>query len=268
VLLQAVMPHAACLPASSEDDPRPTEPPATHPARRRLDWPLTKPADPLWGTALEADAEGSALSGLASVWAALVKGEIKLWCDSIGLERAYLVARVCETRDAQAASLCATEASVALRVLCGDPQKAVAAELRISPSTASSRCARATGKLALGSGAVPLALVVAAQSHADVVHVPEGRCAFFEHDGRACLVLSVPRPVTAGIGSLTRSEQQIAQLVIEGGSRHEIAMHRSTSEKTVASQVHSIFAAMRVTGRYALIRRAAELGCFSKQATR
>jgi hypothetical protein len=34
------------------------------------------------------------------------------------------------------------------------------------------------------------------------------------------------------------------------------------SVNTVAGPVHAVFRALRITGRYALVRRAAELGCF------
>jgi DNA-binding NarL/FixJ family response regulator len=69
------------------------------------------------------------------------------------------------------------------------------------------------------------------------------------------------------VRALTRAEQEVAGLFIEGRSRGEIADHRKTSALTVAGQVHSIFSALRVSGRYALIRRAAELGCFGRTST-
>jgi DNA-binding CsgD family transcriptional regulator len=80
--------------------------------------------------------------------------------------------------------------------------------------------------------------------------------------------MSVPRPVTWGMEALTHSEREVAQLLIEGRSRDEIARHRSTSASTVANQIRSIFSTMGVTGRHALIRRAIELRCFGKEANK
>ena len=50
--------------------------------------------------------------------------------------------------------------------------------------------------------------------------------------------------------------------LIEGESRWEIAARRETSAQTVACQVRGIFSKWRLTGRYALIRRAVDLGWF------
>ncbi len=111
-------------------------------------------------------------------------------------------------------------------------------------------------------------LVVAAQTWTGVSLVPEGRSTYFVHEGRVCLVMSVPRPMTCGIEGLTLAEREVAQLLIEGRSRTEIARHRATSAHTVANQFRSIFAAVGVTGRHALIRRAIELRCFGKEAPR
>jgi DNA-binding CsgD family transcriptional regulator len=68
-----------------------------------------------------------------------------------------------------------------------------------------------------------------------------------------------------GERALTRAEQEEACLFIEGRSRAEIADHRRTSALTVAGQVHAIFSALRLSGRYALVRRAGELGCFGRR---
>jgi DNA-binding NarL/FixJ family response regulator len=63
--------------------------------------------------------------------------------------------------------------------------------------------------------------------------------------------------------TLTHAEQQVAQWLIEGECRTEIARRRATSVHTVARQFSSVFTALRIRGRYALIRCAAEQCCFS-----
>jgi DNA-binding NarL/FixJ family response regulator len=109
---------------------------------------------------------------------------------------------------------------------------------------------------------VPLPLIVAAQQACRIHLAADAKCLRIEHDGDICTILSVRRPDMRTVRALTRAEQEVACLVIEGSSRWEIAHYRKTSVLTVARQVHAIFAALRLSGRYALIRRAGELGCF------
>jgi DNA-binding NarL/FixJ family response regulator len=157
---------------------------------------------------------------------------------------------------------------VLVRVLCGEQQKAVAADLSIAPSTASHRCVGALEKLGVEHQPVPLPLIVAAQNACYVHPAPEARCLRFEHEGSVCTILSVRRPDMGGVHALTRAEQEVACLFIEGRSRAQIAHHRRTSSLTVAGQVHAIFSALRLSGRYALVRRAGELGCFGRTPVR
>jgi DNA-binding NarL/FixJ family response regulator len=154
------------------------------------------------------------------------------------------------------------DGAVLVRVLCGEPQKVIASELGIATSTASGRCLRALDQLDLGSGTVPLALVLAAQSSAGVARVPSARTAIFERGGQLALIVSVPRPVTVHMTTLTPAEQEVAQCLIEGDCRKEIARRRATSVHTVARQFSSVFTTLRIGGRYALIRCAVELRCF------
>ncbi|HEV3189132.1 MAG TPA: LuxR C-terminal-related transcriptional regulator, partial [Polyangiaceae bacterium] len=136
-------------------------------------------------------------------------------------------------------------------------------ELGIATSTASGRCLRALDHLELADCPVPLALVLAAQSWAGIARVPSARTAIFEHRGHLALIVSVPRPVTAHMATLTRAQQEIAQCLIEGDCRKEIARRRETSEHTVARQFSSACARLGIGGRYALIRCAVEQHCFA-----
>jgi DNA-binding NarL/FixJ family response regulator len=260
--------HGSMQPLVAADSAPPSKPRRPHRERQRLDWPLAMPTDPVWRAAVEADAEAASSSSLRHAWEELVRGLLGPWSESIGLERVYVLARVNVGSSIEKLALSPIEAAITVRVLCGEPQKAVAAELGLALSTTSSRCTRALQKLAVGLGAVPLPLVVAAQTWAGVVQAPEGRSTYFVHQGCVCLVMSVPRPVTWGMEALTQAEREVAQLLIEGRSRDEIAGHRSTSASTVANQIRSIFATMGVTGRHALIRRAIELRCFGKEANK
>jgi DNA-binding NarL/FixJ family response regulator len=64
------------------------------------------------------------------------------------------------------------------------------------------------------------------------------------------------------MAQLTCAEQKVAEILIEGCARPEIALRRNASVHTIGRQIHCIFSSLEVTGRYGLIRRAVELGCF------
>jgi DNA-binding NarL/FixJ family response regulator len=159
--------------------------------------------------------------------------------------------------------LSAAETAVLLRVLCGDQQKVISTELKIAHSTASKRCAQALDKLELTARTIPLPVAIAAQRAAGVVTTAKISQARFAYEGTDFVVASVPRPHVVGRTMLTSSEQEIAQLLVEGCSRWQIAAVRKTSVQTVSCQLRSIFAKFQATGRYGLTRRAAELGWFS-----
>jgi DNA-binding NarL/FixJ family response regulator len=214
----------------------------------------------LWRAATHADGGSLGQQSLTEVWGELVRGDLRVAGSYTLGDRVYLIAR--DAAPAERAPLTATEVRVLTRVLCGEQQKAVAADLSIAPSTASHRCAGALRKLGVHDSAVPLPLVIAAEQAAGVAAEFAARCLRLEHEGHACTVVSVRRPAMHGVHALTRAEQEVACLFIEGCSRSDIAQSRGTSALTVAGQVHAIFAALRLSGRYALVRRAGEMGCF------
>jgi DNA-binding NarL/FixJ family response regulator len=215
----------------------------------------------LWRATEEHAEWGSASPrALTDVWHEFTRGQLRVAGAYALSDRVYLLAR--EAAPAQRVPLTATELRVLMRVLCGEQQKGVAADLSIAPSTASHRCAAALRKLGVLESPVPLPLIVAAEQASGVGGESSARCLRLEHEGSSCTVVSVPRPDMRTVRALTRAEQGVASLFIEGRSRSEIAQARGTSALTVAGQVHSIFAALRLSGRYALIRFAGEMGCF------
>jgi DNA-binding NarL/FixJ family response regulator len=219
-------------------------------------------ADRLWHAAIEADAGGVFSPTLSTVWMDFASGRLRVWSETSNLPRIYLVARSKGEPRTETSALPASEAEIVTRVFCGDQQKVVATEMGLAASTVSGRVLRALSRLNISIRGVPLPLVVAAQAAAGVVRMPLARSALFEHQGLVFLVLSVPKPRLDGVDRLTPAEQDIAALLIEGRSRCEIASRRRASPHTVARQLHSIFAALGVAGRFGLIRRAIELGCF------
>src|SRR5260370_24188410 len=88
---QALLEHTE----SSDHDGPPFEPHRPRPGRQRFDWPLEPPTDPLWKAALEADSANGTPGALAGAWDEVGRGQLTLWCGSLGPERAYLPARAC-----------------------------------------------------------------------------------------------------------------------------------------------------------------------------
>jgi DNA-binding NarL/FixJ family response regulator len=154
------------------------------------------------------------------------------------------------------------EATTLVRVLSGESQKAIAAQVALGPSTISSHVVRGLDKLGLRARFVPLPVVLAALSRCGVAEMRSALQATLAADGAPLLLLTVPRPSMTRVNMLTRAEQEVAQLLIEGRPRWSIARARSTTPCTVARQCHEIYRTFGITGRYALVRRAAELGCF------
>jgi DNA-binding NarL/FixJ family response regulator len=224
--------------------------------------PSARVPSPIIRRVADAEADGSRAGAVAfsAVWDDFTQGSLRIAGSYALRNRVYLLART--ANPSERAPLTPTEGAVLVRVLCGEQQKAVAVDLSIAPSTASHRCVGALRKLGVEDIPVPLPLIIAAQ-YASRIHLScDAKCVRFEHEGNVCTVVSVRRPDLRGVRALTRAEQEVACLFIEGLSRAEIAHYRKTSALTVAGQVHAIFSALRISGRYALIRRAGELGCF------
>jgi DNA-binding NarL/FixJ family response regulator len=220
--------------------------------------PPHDPNDPLWRAALKAAETSAPQHPLGPVWDDLTRGRLRPWCEATIGDRVHLIARLNRSHP----GLSHDDAAVLVRVLCGNQQKVIASDLGIATSTASGRYQRALNQLDLANRTLPLPLVLAAQSSAGIEGAPSARTALFEQRGQLALIVSVPRPVTAHMIRLTPAEQEVAGCLIEGDSRIEIARRRATSVHTVARQCSSVFTALRIGGRCALIRCAAESGCF------
>jgi DNA-binding NarL/FixJ family response regulator len=146
------------------------------------------------------------------------------------------------------------------RVLSGEQQKFIAADLNLACSTVATYYMK--GLRALGMNGrlrtVPLPVIVCAH-----VGPSSDFCAATKpahHLG--AFYAMVPRPRTAAIDELTPAEQDVARLILDGTSKRRIAGARSTSIHTVTNQIHAIFSKLKITGRFSLIRLALERGCF------
>jgi DNA-binding NarL/FixJ family response regulator len=200
---------------------------------------------------------------LGRIWQDFLDGRLSFHSSDPTPSHHRIVARVAAGEE-RSRVLTEIEGVVLSRVLSGEPQKVIAADLGIACSTTSKWFARALEKLNLSRSHVPLPFVVAAQGWASPARAERARASqiVFLHQGISYMLLLMPRPVIAPDALLTASEREIAQRLLEGDSRRGIAERRATSAQTVASQLGAIFAKLSLRGRYPLIRLALDAGWF------
>jgi DNA-binding NarL/FixJ family response regulator len=196
------------------------------------------------------------------LWDALLDGRLRYCASGDGARGPYALCRSSASSLARAsgAHLAPVERTILTRVLRGEQQKAVALELGMARSTASKWYTAALFKLNLAGRPLPLALIVAAQAWGPGPVTVAARLATVEYHGQEFVYLGISRPDARGEDLLTSAERNVAELLLEGDSRREIAVRRATSVQTVACQVRRIFAKLRVKGRCALAKRAVDAG--------
>jgi DNA-binding CsgD family transcriptional regulator len=69
-------------------------------------------------------------------------------------------------------------------------------------------------------------------------------------------VVTFVRPDWALRAQLSGSEYDVARLALEGKTHAEMALLRRVSQRTIANQLQSVFAKLKVTGRFQLLRLA------------
>jgi DNA-binding NarL/FixJ family response regulator len=219
--------------------------------------------DPFLRATLTSEREALPGADLAGIFQSVLDRRLTLCAEGSTSSHCYMVARVTRDEALPSSPLSRIETAVLVRVLWGEQQKLVAVELGIACSTASKWYTSALEKTGLSGRPIPVPMVIAAQAWASGMSPPVlARQSRFGHDGSEYCLLAVPRPVVSTQGSLTPAECEVARYLVEGESRWDIATRRETSAQTVACQIRGIFSKWRLTGRYALIRRAVELGWF------
>jgi DNA-binding NarL/FixJ family response regulator len=220
-------------------------------------------ADRLSDAALEATSKAARAAGLGELWQEFIDSRLLLYGEGTGPHGRYVLCRVADGVPSLGGPLSRVETAVLVRVLCGEQQKAVAADLAVACSTTSKWYTQALKKLRLNAGPTPLPLIIAAQSWASGKTPPaDARRATIFHDGSEFVVLTVSTPNLAAEQRLTRAEREVAEGLIEGHSRWEIAARRSTSTQTVACQLRGIFSKLQVGGRCSLIKLGLAAGWF------
>ena len=135
------------------------------------------------------------------------------------------------------------------RVLEGECPKALAAELGLTVSALSGRCANVL--LAMGiNGCVSRAPAILVMAVFAARCVAAGQAQMVRlADGLDRWLIEAPNPVTCLRERLSPSEYEVASLAIDGKTHSEIALARRTSQRTVANQLASIFQKCGVSGR-------------------
>lgn len=202
-------------------------------------------------------ADSGQAADLSELWGQLAAGRHSIVTSFCTEERCY----VCLSREAQRVRgrrfLTERNMEVLRRILLGDPQKVVALELNLAPSTVSliaSRCLQALGvKSCIAK--VPLLMVAAAHADGGASAPFDARQAEIVLEQGSFLAVSFRRPDTRLPRLLSGSRCEVARLRVEGFTHREIAMLRGTSPRTVANQLSATFRQLSVSGRIELLRR-------------
>jgi DNA-binding CsgD family transcriptional regulator len=193
----------------------------------------------------------------AIFWHGLITGALCLvdaTCD------ASSCVAVLRQHNGHATKLSSLEQRLLCRAFHGEPQKNLAFEFDVSPATISQLLGTARAKLGLRERmtSAPLPIVLLALGHCGATALPPVRFGRFQRDGQEYLELGWSPLDPAALTELSQGERNVALWVAWGANHKQIADQRHTSKHTVANQIASICAKLRIHGRFELIRRWAE----------
>jgi len=196
---------------------------------------------------------------LAKIWTRMISGEYAIV--GHGETESHCCLELRRQERQQRILLTREQVRITEEVLVGRPQKSLAIDLKVSASTVSSNAARGLQSLGLSGCAsrAPLGVVIAAASHRLKQRhgMPGWSARVVETQGGLEVRMSRPDPLLRPF--LSAVEFEIVQLVLTGISHEEIAARRGRSERTVANQLHSIYAKLEVSGRFQLVHLAVAL---------
>lgn len=175
-----------------------------------------------------------------SRWHAVANGHYVLLDHVDTDQRRYIVCFRVEPRDAPAFALSRTEQTVLEHILLGARNKTIASMLGVSSPHITGVAQRALQKLGVPS-LTELTRVLRARRSLVLSD--------FELGGESLIALGYSEPTANVLSSLTPAERRVANALIEGSSHRGIALERGVSERTVASQIASIYRKLQVSGR-------------------
>jgi len=187
---------------------------------------------------------------LADLWTALISGRLFVHEARHVNGRCFVI-----FEKSHGASLGAQSRQILQRALCGERLKVLSIELGLSAASVSQRCSSALATFGYESRLwkVPVLLVAAAHA-AQGITVSSSVSLPLSPGGR--FVVSCAMPGSSWRLRLSRSEYDVAKLMIEGNSHEEIASVRQTAKRTIANQVSAIFRKLSLSGRSELRARA------------
>ena len=179
----------------------------------------------------------------SELWSQLVDGNLRITDHFIAARRCYLVAGRRAAAEVVGARLTSRERDILTRTLCGAQQKVTALDLALAPSTVASHLAGALLKLEMPAStpAIPLALVLLCQSAGNDARPGDAHATLLQHLDIGHVIASrvIPEKRLRG---LTAAEQDVADALVAGSTKLEIARARQTSVNTIGKQVSSLFA--------------------------
>lgn len=204
---------------------------------------------------LASDAHATEETSLSQVWHEMASGRYGVVDDFFSDDHCYLV--LTPRADAVPHAMQGRRLKILQAVLSGLPQKNVACDLDLAPSTIAlnSRLAlEALGVSCKASRAHPL-LMLAARAARDRRPASIRCSSFISSDQRELRVLGAPRPDRRLTRVLPTAELAVIRRLIEGQSYAQIALDRGTSTRTIANQITAVFRRLRVSGRNELVQR-------------
>jgi DNA-binding NarL/FixJ family response regulator len=186
------------------------------------------------------------------LWRDLTQGRSRVADGFFTSDRCYLLLAPSSspTRPLETRRLAILEA-----VLRGSPQKCIAIDHRLAPSTIALHAKLALenfGVMDRPSRTHPLLMRIARSASKPA----EARCSNLYVDAeREFRVVSMLRPEQALSSVLPSAEFEVIQSLVEGLSYQDIAERRDTSDRTVANQISAVFRRLQVSGRNALVER-------------
>ncbi len=191
---------------------------------------------------------------LARVWRELKGGQTRIVDGFSTEERCYLLLTPLLTHE-KPCPPSARRLSILEGVLCGQSLKALAFDLRVSPSTVSSEAKSALQQL--GSECTPCKahplLAMLARAAAEEQRNRCARISYFSEADQVFRVISAARPETRLAPVLSPAEFAVVRGLLEGRNYLEIAKKRGTSTRTVANQLAAAFRRLGVSGRGSLL---------------
>jgi len=211
--------------------------------------------DALRQSVVASDARATREASLSDVWHELARGCYAVVDDFFSESRCYLV--LTPRADAARHAIEGRRLEIMQAVLSGLPQKNVASDLDLAPSTIAlnSRLAlEALGVTCKASRAHPL-LMLAARAASETRPAMVECSSVIGGDGRELRVLGAPRPDRHLTRVLPAAELAVIRRLVEGLPYADIAEERGTSTRTIANQITAVFRRLRVSGRNELVQR-------------